>query len=140
MNSITTPIITTLTNITTPIITINDECPVCLDIIYDEIKLSCSHPLCKNCYQKIINHNYIMSNVSFLCPICRHKQETITIQNPITIQTISIESTNQTNIPVIRNPIIQQLPLIRLSFKYILFIYYVIIISIISFIIYLSFY
>ncbi len=46
------------------------KCPICIDIIYQLVILSCSHQLCFNCYNQLQFSKSRLFGVT--CPTCRH--------------------------------------------------------------------
>jgi len=52
---------------------INEECPICMDNIRNEVQLICSHSFCASCLLNYGKHTFNMINI--LCPMCRQQSK-----------------------------------------------------------------
>jgi hypothetical protein len=60
----------------------NVECCVCLENNVKMAPLECIHPLCIQCYNKLVENNYLV------CPLCKTKMKIITIHKFYAIMVI----------------------------------------------------
>jgi hypothetical protein len=67
-----------------------EECAICFDsyTIEDRVVFDCSHSVCIQCYEKLIQ-----SNPS--CPFCRTQIDTTTVRNDTIIEVVEIDTSRE---------------------------------------------